>query len=110
MFFSHRTLYTDGQASVPKLAEKLTLELVHHIEVAPPRGCISTVTSLTRASTLTALLLVPSPLTQKSLPRLEQQVEEKLEQTRAELEKYGNGPPADEAERLVYLMDVGGLA
>lgn len=46
MFFSHRTLYTDGQASVPKLAEKLTLELVDHIEVAPPRGCINTVTSL----------------------------------------------------------------
>ncbi|XP_075870264.1 interferon-induced GTP-binding protein Mx-like [Nelusetta ayraudi] len=68
-----QTLYTDGQASIPKLAEKLTLELVDHIE--------------------------------KSLPRLEQQVDEKLEQTRAELEKYGNGPPTDEAERLVFLMD-----
>ena len=28
-----RTLYNDGHATVPKLAEKLTLELVHHIEV-----------------------------------------------------------------------------
>lgn len=36
-------------------------------------------------------------------------MEEKLEQTRAELEKYGKGPPTDEAERLVFLMDVGGL-
>uniref|UniRef100_A0A3B3BGZ4 Interferon-induced GTP-binding protein Mx n=1 Tax=Oryzias melastigma TaxID=30732 RepID=A0A3B3BGZ4_ORYME len=27
------TLYSDGHATVPKLAEKLTLELVHHIEV-----------------------------------------------------------------------------
>ena len=27
------TLYNDGLATVPKLAEKLTLELVHHIEV-----------------------------------------------------------------------------
>lgn len=68
-----QTLYSEGRASIPKLAEKLTLELVDHIE--------------------------------RSLPRLEQQVEEKLEQTRAELEKYGNGPPTDEAERLVFLMD-----
>lgn len=36
-------------------------------------------------------------------------MEEKLEQTRTELEKYGNGPPTDEAERLVFLMDVGFL-
>lgn len=27
------TLYDEGYATVPKLAEKLTLELVHHIEV-----------------------------------------------------------------------------
>lgn len=47
---------------------------------------------------------------QKSLPRLEEQVEEKLRQTRAELEKYGNGPPSDEAERLVFLMDVSSLS
>lgn len=52
----------------------------------------------------------PHHFTQRSLPRLEEQVEEKLEQTRAELEKYGNGPPCDEAERLVFLMDVSGLA
>uniref|UniRef100_A0A4W6D500 Interferon-induced GTP-binding protein Mx n=1 Tax=Lates calcarifer TaxID=8187 RepID=A0A4W6D500_LATCA len=58
---------------VPKLAEKLTLELVHHIE--------------------------------RSLPRLEEQIEEKLAQTQAEMERYGNGPPTDAAERLVYLID-----
>lgn len=31
--FLCRTLYNDNKATVPKLAEKLTLELVHHIEV-----------------------------------------------------------------------------
>uniref|UniRef100_A0A4W6D5P1 Interferon-induced GTP-binding protein Mx n=1 Tax=Lates calcarifer TaxID=8187 RepID=A0A4W6D5P1_LATCA len=69
VFFSCRsTLYNDGHATVSKLAEKLTLELVHHIE--------------------------------RSLPRLEEQIEEKLAQTQAEMEKYGNGPPTDAAERL----------
>ncbi|XP_068576149.1 interferon-induced GTP-binding protein Mx [Cebidichthys violaceus] len=67
------TLYNDGHACIPKLAEKLTLELVHHIE--------------------------------RSLPRLEEQIEEKLAQTQAELERYGCGPPADAAERLVFLID-----
>lgn len=28
------TLYNEGQATVPKLAEKLTIELVEHIEVS----------------------------------------------------------------------------
>ncbi|XP_075952229.1 interferon-induced GTP-binding protein Mx [Anarhichas minor] len=67
------TLYNDGHACIPKLAEKLTLELVHHIE--------------------------------RSLPRLEEQIEEKLAQTQAELERYGSGPPADAAERLFFLID-----
>uniref|UniRef100_A0A3Q3VJA8 Interferon-induced GTP-binding protein Mx n=1 Tax=Mola mola TaxID=94237 RepID=A0A3Q3VJA8_MOLML len=67
------TLYEEGHATVPNLAEKLTLELVHHIE--------------------------------KSLPRLEEQIEEKLEQTRAELERYGTGPPSNTEDRLVFLMD-----
>uniref|UniRef100_A0AAQ5X3M3 Interferon-induced GTP-binding protein Mx n=1 Tax=Amphiprion ocellaris TaxID=80972 RepID=A0AAQ5X3M3_AMPOC len=67
-------LYSEGHATVPKLAEKLTLELVHHIE--------------------------------RSLPRLEEQIEEKLAQTQAELDKYGNGPPSDAAERLIFLIDV----
>ncbi|XP_053724613.1 interferon-induced GTP-binding protein Mx-like [Synchiropus splendidus] len=66
-------LYSDGQATVPKLAEKLTLELVHHIEL--------------------------------SLPRLEEQIEEKLAQTQAELERYGNGPPSEPSERLLFLID-----
>lgn len=66
-------LYNDGHASVPKLAEKLTIELVHHIE--------------------------------RSLPRLEEQIEEKLAQTQAELEKCGSGPPCDPAERLIFLID-----
>ncbi|XP_053172736.1 interferon-induced GTP-binding protein Mx-like [Scomber japonicus] len=67
------TLYNDGLATVPKLAEKLTLELVHHIE--------------------------------RSLPRLGEQIEEKLEQTQTELEKYGTGPPSDAADRLAFLID-----
>ncbi|XP_053172604.1 interferon-induced GTP-binding protein Mx-like [Scomber japonicus] len=67
------TLYNDGLATVPKLAEKLTLELVHHIE--------------------------------RSLPRLEEQLEDKLAQTQTELEKYGTGPPSDAADRLAFLID-----
>ncbi|XP_029357348.1 interferon-induced GTP-binding protein Mx-like [Echeneis naucrates] len=75
-FNSHvhfQTLHDEGYATVPKLAEKLTLELVHHI--------------------------------QRSLPRLEEQVEEKLKQTRKELEKYRCGPPSDRVGRLSYLID-----
>nr|XP_046240534.1 interferon-induced GTP-binding protein Mx-like [Scatophagus argus] len=66
-------LYNEGQATVPKLAEKLTLELVHH--------------------------------TEKSLPRLKEQTEEKLAQTRAELDRCGNEPPSDATERLVFLTE-----
>ncbi|XP_039654490.1 interferon-induced GTP-binding protein Mx-like isoform X2 [Perca fluviatilis] len=67
-----QTLYDEGHATVPKLAEKLTLTLVHHIKT--------------------------------SLPRLEEQIEEKLEQTQAELERYGPGPPSDDTERRVLLI------
>lgn len=58
---------------MPKLAEKLTLQLVNHIE--------------------------------SSMPRLEQQIEEKLAQTQVELERYGTGPPLDPSERLLFLID-----
>ncbi|XP_064822602.1 interferon-induced GTP-binding protein Mx3-like isoform X2 [Oncorhynchus masou masou] len=67
------TLYDEGHATIPKLAEKLTIELVHHIE--------------------------------KSLPRLEEQIEAKLSETHAELERYGTGPPEDSVERLYFLID-----
>ncbi|XP_028261295.1 interferon-induced GTP-binding protein Mx-like [Parambassis ranga] len=66
-------VYDEGQATVPKLAEKLTLELVDHI--------------------------------QKSLPRLEEQIDKKLKQTRAKLDKYGNGPPSDATKSLGFLID-----
>ncbi|KAK2908544.1 hypothetical protein Q8A67_004381 [Cirrhinus molitorella] len=66
-------LYEEGFATIPKLAEKLTIELVHHI--------------------------------QKSLPRLEEQIETKLAETQKELEAYGNGPPTEPAERLSFLID-----
>ncbi|XP_073698959.1 interferon-induced GTP-binding protein MxB [Garra rufa] len=66
-------LYEEGLATIPKLAEKLTIELVHHI--------------------------------QKSLPRLEEQIEAKLAETQKELEAYGNGPPTDPGERLSFLID-----
>ncbi|XP_062325909.1 interferon-induced GTP-binding protein Mx1-like [Osmerus eperlanus] len=67
------TLYNEGHATIPKLAEKLTLELVHHIE--------------------------------RSLPRLEEQIEAKLADTHLELERYGSGPPSGAAERLYFLID-----
>uniref|UniRef100_A0A3B3BAU7 Interferon-induced GTP-binding protein Mx n=1 Tax=Oryzias melastigma TaxID=30732 RepID=A0A3B3BAU7_ORYME len=68
-----QSLYYDGRASVPKLAEKLTLELVHHI--------------------------------QKSLPRLEEQVETKLKQTQSKLDNLGCGPPSEPSEKLGFLID-----
>uniref|UniRef100_A0A3Q3BXK2 Interferon-induced GTP-binding protein Mx n=1 Tax=Haplochromis burtoni TaxID=8153 RepID=A0A3Q3BXK2_HAPBU len=68
-----QTLFDEGQATVPKLAEKLTLELVHHI--------------------------------QTSLPRLDEQIQKKLKQTRANLDKLSNGPPSDAIERLGFLID-----
>ncbi|XP_062866732.1 interferon-induced GTP-binding protein Mx1-like [Trichomycterus rosablanca] len=67
------TLYEEGKATIPKLAEKLTLELVHHIE--------------------------------RSLPRLEEQIEKKLAETQAELERYGSGPPTDPAGQIAFLID-----
>lgn len=66
-------LYNEGVATIPKLAEKLTIELVHHIE--------------------------------KSMPRLEEQIEAKLAETQKELEAYGTGPPSEPAERLRFLID-----
>ncbi|KAF1391317.1 hypothetical protein PFLUV_G00040870 [Perca fluviatilis] len=66
-------LYDEGYATVPKLAENLTFELVHHIK--------------------------------RSLPQLEEQIEKKLRQTQADLDKYGNGPPPDATERLGFLID-----
>ncbi|XP_074526612.1 interferon-induced GTP-binding protein Mx-like isoform X2 [Halichoeres trimaculatus] len=66
-------LHDEGQATVPRLAEKLTLELVLHI--------------------------------QRSLPQLEKQIETKLRKTREELDRYGNGPPADVNEGLSFLFD-----
>ncbi|KAM9454440.1 interferon-induced GTP-binding protein MxA [Clarias gariepinus] len=67
------TLYEEGTATIPKLAEKLTLELVNHIE--------------------------------RSLPRLEEQIEMKLAETQAELDRYGSGPPTEPAERIFFLID-----
>ncbi|XP_030584889.1 interferon-induced GTP-binding protein Mx-like isoform X2 [Archocentrus centrarchus] len=66
-------LYDEGQATVAKLAEKLTLELVHHI--------------------------------QKSLPRLDEQIQKKLKGTKVKLDKLSNGPPSDASERLGFLID-----
>ncbi|XP_012717641.2 interferon-induced GTP-binding protein Mx [Fundulus heteroclitus] len=66
-------LLYEGLATVPKLAEKLTLELVNHI--------------------------------QRSLPKLEEQMETKLKETQAKLDKLGFGPPSDSTERLGFLID-----
>lgn len=100
-----RSLYTDGQATVQKLAEKLTLELVNHIEVNALSRPFSSVGG---ALWLQVLSLCVLCALQRSLPRLEQQVEEKLTQTQVELERYGTGPPPEAAERLLYLIDVSG--
>uniref|UniRef100_A0A672ZAT0 Interferon-induced GTP-binding protein Mx n=1 Tax=Sphaeramia orbicularis TaxID=375764 RepID=A0A672ZAT0_9TELE len=67
-------LYDDGHATIPKLAENLTLELVHHIE--------------------------------KCLPQLEEQIKNKLIQTNAELQRYGDGPPTDKSDNGSFLIDV----
>ncbi|XP_060754445.1 interferon-induced GTP-binding protein Mx1-like [Neoarius graeffei] len=67
------TLYEEGKATIPYLAEKLTLELVHHIK--------------------------------QSLPRLEEQIEIKLAETQAELDRYGSGPPTEPGERNCFLID-----
>uniref|UniRef100_A0A674EGU5 Myxovirus (influenza) resistance B n=1 Tax=Salmo trutta TaxID=8032 RepID=A0A674EGU5_SALTR len=74
------TLYDEGHATIPKLAEKLTLELVHHIEVNS------------------------SSITFHSMT-LRCQIEAKLAETHAELERYGTGPPEDSAERMYFLID-----
>ncbi|KAK3530538.1 hypothetical protein QTP86_027902 [Hemibagrus guttatus] len=66
-------LYVEGKATIPKLAEKLTLELVNHIE--------------------------------RSLPRLEEQIEAKLAETQSELDRYGSGPPTEPGERIFFLID-----
>uniref|UniRef100_A0A672Z9S9 Interferon-induced GTP-binding protein Mx n=1 Tax=Sphaeramia orbicularis TaxID=375764 RepID=A0A672Z9S9_9TELE len=66
-------LYDDGHATIPKLAENLTLELVHHIE--------------------------------KCLPQLEEQIKNKLIQTNAELQRYGDGPPTDKSDNGSFLID-----
>ncbi|XP_057186872.1 interferon-induced GTP-binding protein MxA-like [Triplophysa rosa] len=67
------TLYNEGFATIPKWAEKLTIELVHHI--------------------------------QKSMPRLEEQIETKVAETQKELEVYGTGPPSEPSERFSFLID-----
>uniref|UniRef100_A0A3Q2DW62 Interferon-induced GTP-binding protein Mx n=1 Tax=Cyprinodon variegatus TaxID=28743 RepID=A0A3Q2DW62_CYPVA len=68
-----QTLLYEGLATVPLLAEKLTLELVIHI--------------------------------QKSLPKLEEQIDTKLKDTQAKLDNLGCGPPSDSTERLGFLID-----
>ncbi|XP_049440253.1 interferon-induced GTP-binding protein Mx-like [Epinephelus fuscoguttatus] len=52
-----------------------------------------------------SLALTLSHHIKRSLPQLEEQIEEKIEQTQAELKTYGSVPPSDEAGRLVFLSD-----
>lgn len=47
---------------------------------------------------------------QRSLPTLEEQMETKLKETQAKLEKLGCGPPTDSTERLGFLIDVSSIA
>ncbi|XP_069492145.1 interferon-induced GTP-binding protein Mx3-like isoform X2 [Ambystoma mexicanum] len=68
------SLLHEGFATIPLLAERLTTELVEHIN--------------------------------KSLPALEQQIKQKLEETKALLEKCGNGVPSTEHERFAFLVEI----
>ncbi|XP_071994904.1 interferon-induced GTP-binding protein Mx1-like [Engystomops pustulosus] len=70
-FFSD--LMTEEKATIPCLAQRLTSELVEHIN--------------------------------KSLPALEDQIKEKLQNTKDELEKCGLGVPEDESESLAFLVE-----
>ncbi|XP_053471138.1 interferon-induced GTP-binding protein Mx2 [Ictalurus furcatus] len=68
-----RTLYDSRKATIPNLAEKLTLELVFHIG--------------------------------RCLPQLEEQIQVKLSETQAELERYGSGTPTEPEQRIYFLTD-----
>lgn len=50
------------------------------------------------------------PYLQRSLPELEKQMETKLKETHAKLDKLGCGPPTDCTERLGFLIDVSLMA
>uniref|UniRef100_A0A8C5LZ70 Uncharacterized protein n=2 Tax=Leptobrachium leishanense TaxID=445787 RepID=A0A8C5LZ70_9ANUR len=64
----------DGEkATIPILAQRLTTELVEHIN--------------------------------KSLPTLEEQIKDKLQNTREDLNRCGTGVPEDENEQLAFLVD-----
>ncbi|KAM3935766.1 interferon-induced GTP-binding protein Mx1-like isoform 1-T2 [Leptodactylus fuscus] len=66
-------LIAEEKATIPCLAQRLTTELVEHIN--------------------------------KSLPALEDQIKNKLQITKDELEKCGRGVPEDESERLSFLVE-----
>ncbi|XP_075710742.1 interferon-induced GTP-binding protein Mx1-like [Rhinoderma darwinii] len=66
-------LMTEEKATIPYLAQRLTSELVEHIN--------------------------------RSLPTLEDQIKNKLQITKDELEKCGRGVPEDESERLSFLVE-----
>ncbi|KAL2081404.1 hypothetical protein ACEWY4_023257 [Coilia grayii] len=68
-----RIFLDEGKASIPYLSERLTKELVYHIN--------------------------------RSLPQLEKQVKDKLEQTSTQLTNLGEGVPQDEAERVNFLIE-----
>ncbi|XP_063069868.1 interferon-induced GTP-binding protein Mx-like isoform X1 [Engraulis encrasicolus] len=71
---THFNIFLDeGRASIPHLSERLTRELVSHIN--------------------------------RSLPKLEKQVKDKLEKTSVELKHLGQGVPQDEAERHLFLVE-----
>ncbi|XP_044140202.1 interferon-induced GTP-binding protein Mx2-like [Bufo gargarizans] len=68
-----RDLMHEEKATIPYLAQRLTSELVDHIN--------------------------------KSLPALEDQIKNKLQITKDEMEKCGRGVPEDESERLAFLVE-----
>ncbi|MEE6514993.1 hypothetical protein FKM82_023466 [Ascaphus truei] len=66
-------LLDEEKATIPYLAQRLTAELVEHIN--------------------------------KSLPSLEDQIKNKLQITKEELDRCGTGVPEDESGRLAFLVD-----
>ncbi|KAM5180976.1 interferon-induced GTP-binding protein Mx2-like [Mantella aurantiaca] len=68
-----RVLLQEGHATIPALAERLTVELVEHIE--------------------------------RTLPALEQQVLDRLQEAEEKLKLIGLGVPDTELEKLTYLVE-----
>uniref|UniRef100_A0A3Q2WC55 Interferon-induced GTP-binding protein Mx n=1 Tax=Haplochromis burtoni TaxID=8153 RepID=A0A3Q2WC55_HAPBU len=88
---------------VDKGTEENVLEIVHNEVIHLNKGYMIV---RCRGDFFSDFACVTLPFDlQRSLPRLEEQIEDKLAQTQAELDRYGNGPPSGMAERIIFLID-----